>query len=53
MKNPVVHFLLWAFVLNPPVYAQESIEIEIDSAPVEVEVKKTTRSCQGGRKART
>lgn len=32
--------MIWALFLNPPVFAQEAIQIEIDSAPVEVEIKK-------------
>lgn len=39
-KNPVFQFIIWAFFLNHPVLAQEAIQIEIDSAPVEVEIKK-------------
>ena len=40
MRNPVIHFLFWALFLNHPLYAQEAIQIEIDSAPVEVEIQK-------------
>jgi len=39
MKNPAVLFVAWAFILSPPVSAQEAIQIEIDSAPVEVEIQ--------------
>jgi hypothetical protein len=39
-KNPVFQFLLWSFFLSHPVFAQEPIQIEIDSAPVEVEIHK-------------
>jgi len=39
-KNPVFQFVVWAFFLNHPVFAQEAIQIEIDSAPVEVEIEK-------------
>ena len=39
MKNPVIQFLLWAVFLSYPAYAQEAIQIEIDSAPVEVEIQ--------------
>ena len=39
-KNPVLQFMIWAFLLSNPVLAQESIQIEIDSAPVEVEISK-------------
>ena len=38
MKKPIAQFLIWSVFLNPPLYAQEAIEIEIDSAPVEVEI---------------
>ena len=40
MKKPIAQFLIWSVFLNPPLYAQEAIEIEIDSAPVEVEIHK-------------
>ena len=40
MKKPIIQFLAWSVFLNPPVYAQEAIEIEIDSAPVEIEIQK-------------
>ena len=40
MKKPITQFLVWSVFLNPPVYAQEAIEIEIDSAPVEIEIQK-------------
>jgi len=40
MKNPIIQFLLWAVFLSYPAYAQEAIQIEIDSAPVEVEIHK-------------
>ncbi len=39
-KNPVFQFLLWSIFLSHPVFAQEAIQIEIDSAPVEVEIPK-------------
>ena len=38
MKKPIAQFLIWSVLLNPPLHAQEAIEIEIDSAPVEVEI---------------
>ncbi|GMQ88084.1 MAG: hypothetical protein BMS9Abin08_1305 [Gammaproteobacteria bacterium] len=40
MRNPVIQFLLWGAFLSYPTYAQEAIQIEIDSAPVEVEIQK-------------
>jgi len=40
MKNPIIQFLLWALFLSYPAYGQEAIQIEIDSAPVEVEIQK-------------
>ncbi len=40
MKNPVVQFLLWGLFLSYPAFGQEAIQIEIDSAPVEVEIQK-------------
>lgn len=40
MKKTIAQFLIWSVFLNPPLYAQEAIEIEIDSAPVEVEIHK-------------
>jgi len=40
MKKPIAQILIWSIFLPPPVYAQEAIEIEIDSAPVEVEIQK-------------
>ena len=39
-KNPVFQFVLWSFFLSHPVFAQEAIQIEIDSAPVEIELQK-------------
>ena len=38
MKKPIAQFVIWSVFLSPPIYAQEAIEIEIDSAPVEVEI---------------
>ena len=45
MKNPAVPVLLGTLILNPIAYAQDSIQlaqeaiqIEIDSAPVEIEI---------------
>ena len=38
MKRPLVYALIAVFALSPPLYAQEAIEIEIDSAPVEIEI---------------
>jgi cell division septation protein DedD len=38
MKKPLAQIVIWSVFLNPPLYAQEAIEIEIDSAPVEVEI---------------
>jgi len=40
MNKPIAQFLVWCLALTPPIYAQEAIEIEIDSAPVEVEIQK-------------
>jgi cell division septation protein DedD len=40
MKKPIAQILICSIFLPPPVYAQEAIEIEIDSAPVEVEIHK-------------
>ena len=40
MKKPIAQFIAWSVFLTPPVYAQEAIEIEIDSAPVEIEIQK-------------
>ncbi|NNG13024.1 MAG: hypothetical protein HKM88_07215 [Halobacteria archaeon] len=39
MKNSFIPLLLGSMVLNPPLYAQEAIQIEIDSAPVEIEIQ--------------
>ncbi|HHH45336.1 MAG TPA: hypothetical protein ENK49_14485 [Gammaproteobacteria bacterium] len=39
MKNPIVQFLLWGLFLSYPAFGQEAIQIEIDSAPVEVEIQ--------------
>jgi len=39
MKKPIAQFLIFSVFLPPPLYAQEAIEIEIDSAPVEVEIQ--------------
>jgi len=39
-KNPFLQFVAWALLLSHPVFAQEAIQIEIDSAPVEVEIQK-------------
>ena len=44
MKKPIAQILIWSIFLPPPVYAQEAIEIEIDSAPVEVEIQKPVPS---------
>ena len=44
MKNPAVLFVAWAFILSPPVSAQEAIQIEIDSAPVEIEIQQPEES---------
>jgi hypothetical protein len=38
VKKPLVQTLVAALALNSPLYAQEAIEIEIDSAPVEIEI---------------
>jgi hypothetical protein len=40
MQKAIAQFLIWSVFLNPPLYAQEAIEIEIDSAPVEVDIRK-------------
>ena len=40
MKTAVIRFLFWALVVNAPTYAQDPIQIEIDSAPVEIEIQK-------------
>lgn len=42
MNKLIAQFLVWSMILNTPLYAQEAIEIEIDSAPVEVEIQKPT-----------
>jgi len=39
MKNPILQFILWAVFLSYPAHAQEAIQIEIDSAPVEVDIR--------------
>jgi hypothetical protein len=39
MKISFIPLLLGSMILNPPLYAQEAIQIEIDSAPVEVEIQ--------------
>jgi hypothetical protein len=39
-RNPVFQFVLWSFLLSHPAFAQDAIQIEIDSAPVEIELKK-------------
>jgi len=39
-KNPLLQFVAWALLLSRPAFAQEAIQIEIDSAPVEVEIQK-------------
>jgi hypothetical protein len=39
MKNILMPLLLGSILLNPPLYAQEAIQIEIDSVPVEVEIQ--------------
>ncbi|MGW8310400.1 MAG: hypothetical protein ACWGNB_04990 [Thiogranum sp.] len=39
-RNPVFQFVLWSLLLSHPVFAQEAIQIEIDSAPVEIELQK-------------
>ena len=39
-KNPVLQFIAWSFLLCHPIFAQEAIQIEIDNAPVEVEIQK-------------
>jgi hypothetical protein len=44
MRKPIAQFLILSVFLNPPLYAQEAIEIEIDSAPVEVEIQKPVPS---------
>ena len=46
MKNPVTQFLLWSVFLSHPVFAQEAIQIEIDSAPVEIEIQKPVTPAQ-------
>ena len=46
MKKPIAQILICSVLLNPPLYAQEAIEIEIDSAPVEVEIQKPVPSGQ-------
>jgi len=38
VKKLLIQALIAIFALNPPLYAQEAIEIEIDSAPVEIEI---------------
>lgn len=39
-KSPFFQFTLWSLFLSHPVFAQEAIEIQIDSAPVQVEIPK-------------
>ena len=39
MKNTLIPLLLGTMALNPPLYAQEAIQIEIDSAPVEIQIE--------------
>jgi hypothetical protein len=39
-RNPVFQFALWSLLLSHPVLAQDAIQIEIDSAPVEIELQK-------------
>lgn len=46
MRKPVVNLLLCAAFLNPPAYAQDAIEIEIDSAPVEIEIQQPAPGAQ-------
>jgi hypothetical protein len=43
-KNPLIQFVAWSLILSHPVVAQEAIQIEIDSAPVEVEIQKPTET---------
>ncbi len=38
MRKTAISLLLCSLTVNPAAYAQEAIEIEIDSAPVEVEI---------------
>ena len=40
MNRLVAHVIIWCLLLPPRIYAQDAIEIEIDSAPVEVEIQK-------------
>jgi hypothetical protein len=40
MQKAIAQFLIWSLFLPPPLHAQEAIEIEIDSAPVEVDIRK-------------
>ncbi len=39
-KTLFLQFIAWSFLFCHPVFAQEAIQIEIDSAPVEVEIQK-------------
>ncbi len=39
MKRPIAQFVVVSVLLTPPIQAQEAIEIEIDSVPVEVEIQ--------------
>ena len=40
MKKAIARVLICSVALTPPIYAQEAIEIEIDSVPVEIEIQK-------------
>jgi len=40
MNKLIARCVIGSMLLNTPLYAQEAIEIEIDSAPVEIEIQK-------------
>lgn len=42
IKNPFFMFGIWALFLSYPAFAQETIQIDIDNAPVEVGVEQQT-----------
>ncbi len=44
MNKTLVHFLCWSFLASAPAFAQEPIQIEIDSAPVEIEIQEPVRT---------
>lgn len=44
IKNPFFMFGFWALFLSYPAFAQETIQIDIDNAPVEISVEQPTAS---------